>query len=123
MLDHITFGVADFARCAAFYDQALAPLGVKRLFEVSAADTGSAPFIGYGDTRPFFWIGDGDVSTGQLHFAFTAQSRAEVDAFHAAAVAAGGAPGVRPHYHPSYYGAFVLDPEGRNIEAVCHAPG
>jgi catechol 2,3-dioxygenase-like lactoylglutathione lyase family enzyme len=127
MLDHLTFGVADFARCAAFYDKALAPLGIKRLFEVSAADTGSAPFIGYGDSRPFFWIGDGAASTGQLHFAFAAQSRAEVDAFHAAALAAGGtdngAPGVRPHYHPTYYGAFVLDPEGRNIEAVCHAPG
>jgi catechol 2,3-dioxygenase-like lactoylglutathione lyase family enzyme len=91
------------------------------------ADTGTAPFIGYGDARPFFWVGAGETSTGQLHFAFAAESRAQVDAFHAAALAAGGtdngAPGVRPHYHPDYYGAFVLDPEGRNIEAVCHAPG
>jgi catechol 2,3-dioxygenase-like lactoylglutathione lyase family enzyme len=127
MLDHITFGVADFARCAAFYDKALAPLGIGRVFEVSAEDTGTKPFIGYGDERPFFWIGPGDASTGQLHFAFVAKTRAEVDAFYAAGLAAGGsdngAPGVRSHYHPDYYGAFVLDPEGRNIEAVCHAPG
>jgi len=127
MLDHITFGVADFARCSDFYDKALAPLGIKRVYEVSAEDTGSKPFIGYGDERPFFWIGPGDASTGQLHFAFTAKTRAEVDAFHAAGLAAGGtdngAPGLRPDYHPDYYGAFVFDPEGRNIEAVCHAPG
>ena len=127
MLDHITFGVADFALCADFYDKALAPLGISQVFEVSAEETGSKPFIGYGDERPFFWIGPGDASTGQLHFAFTARTRAEVDAFYAAAIAAGGKdngpPGLRLHYHPSYYGAFVLDPEGRNIEAVCHAPG
>jgi len=127
MLDHITFGVADFARCADFYDKALAPLGIKRVFEVSAADTGTAPFIGYGDDRPYFWIGGGEASTGQIHFAFTARTRDEVAAFYAAGLAAGGtdngAPGLRPHYHPTYYGAFVLDPEGRNIEAVCHAEG
>ena len=127
MLDHITFGVADFARCAAFYDKALAPLGIKRLFEVSAEDSGTAPFIGYGKDRPFFSIGDGAASTGQIHFAFVAESRATVDAFYAAGLAAGGrdngAPGLRPHYDPDYYGAFVLDPEGRNIEAVCRAPG
>jgi len=127
MLDHITFGVADFAGCAAFYDKALAPLGISRVFEVSAEDTGTKPFIGYGDERPFFWIAPGDASIGQLHFAFTAKTRAEVDAFHAAGLAAGGsdngAPGLRPDYHPDYYGAFVFDPEGRNIEAVCHAPG
>jgi catechol 2,3-dioxygenase-like lactoylglutathione lyase family enzyme len=127
MLDHITFGVSDFARCADFYDKALAPLGISRVFEVSAEETGSKPFIGYGDVRPYFWIGLGDASTGQLHFAFTAKTRTQVDAFHAAGLAAGGtdngAPGLRPHYHPDYYGAFVLDPEGRNIEAVCHTPG
>ena len=127
MLDHITFGVADFDRAIAFYDQALAPLGVKRLMSVTAEQTGGASFAGYGDTRPFFWIGGDDASRGQLHIAFTAQTRATVDAFYKAALAAGGrdngAPGIREHYHPSYYGAFVLDPEGRNIEAVCHAAG
>jgi catechol 2,3-dioxygenase-like lactoylglutathione lyase family enzyme len=127
MLDHITFGVADFERAIAFYDTALAPLGVKRLTSVSAEQSGGAAFAGYGDTRPFFWIGAGDASKSQLHIAFTASDRATVDAFYKAALAAGGddngAPGVRPHYHANYYGAFVLDPEGRNIEAVCHAPG
>jgi catechol 2,3-dioxygenase-like lactoylglutathione lyase family enzyme len=125
MLDHVTFGVEDFDRATAFYDQAFAPLGVKRLVFVTAEQSGTANFAGYGDTRPFFWIGGGAASGGQLHFALSAQTRAQVDAFHAAALAAGGtdngAPGVRPHYHPTYYGAFVLDPEGRNIEAVCHA--
>jgi catechol 2,3-dioxygenase-like lactoylglutathione lyase family enzyme len=126
MLDHITFGVGDFPGATAFYDQALAPLGIRRMFEMSAAETGAGPVAGYGDTRPFFWIGGGAASGGQLHSAFTAKTRAEVDAFYAAGIAAGGkdngAPGMRPHYHPSYYGAFVLDPEGRNIEAVCHTP-
>ena len=126
MLDHITFSVADFDRASAFYDLALAPLGISRLVGVTAEQSGGAAFAGYGDTRPFFWIGDGEASKGQLHIAFAATDRASVDAFHAAALAAGGrdngAPGVRPHHHPDYYGAFVLDPEGRNIEAVCHAP-
>jgi catechol 2,3-dioxygenase-like lactoylglutathione lyase family enzyme len=127
MLDHVTFGVADLDGALAFYDQALAPLGLTRLVSVTAEQSGTAAFAGYGDTRPFFWVGGGDASSGQLHFAFTAPDRATVDAFYAAALAAGGrdngAPGVRPHYHADYYGAFVLDPEGRNIEAVCHAPG
>ena len=126
MLDHITFSVADFARASAFYDQALAPLGISRLVGVTAEQSGGAAFAGYGGTRPFFWIGDGEVSKGQLHIAFTAADRASVDAFYQAALAAGGldngAPGLRPHYDPDYYGAFVLDPEGRNIEAVCRTP-
>jgi catechol 2,3-dioxygenase-like lactoylglutathione lyase family enzyme len=125
MLDHITFGVSDFGRAIAFYDAALAPLGIKRLMSVSAEQSGGAAFAGYGDSRPFFWIGDGEPSKGALHVAFTAPDRATVDAFHAAAMTAGGTdngpPGVRPHYHEHYYGAFVLDPEGRNMEAVCHA--
>ena len=77
-------------------------------------------------TRPSFWIGDGTEPSGKVHVAFTVDSRAAVNAFHAAAIAAGardnGAPGVRPHYHEHYYGAFVIDPDGHNIEAVCHAP-
>ncbi len=118
-LDHVTLKVADFARSAAFYDAALGPVGLTRLFGDGEA------FGGYGAERPFFWIGQGDPSGG-THVAFAVADRANVDAFYAAALAAGGrdngAPGVRAHYHPTYYGAFVLDPDGHNIEAVCHAP-
>ena len=126
MIDHITFGVSDFARSAAFYTQAFAPLGVQRLFDVPLDHTGSVQVAGFGDTRPWFWIAEERATTGMLHIALTAETRAEVDAFYAAAIGAGGtdngAPGLRPHYHPDYYGAFVLDPDGHNIEAVCHAP-
>ena len=126
MIDHITFGVSDFERSTRFYDAAFAPLGVKRLFDVPAEHSGGVKVTGYGDTRPWFWIAEGDVTRGKLHVALQAQARAQVDAFHHAAIAAGGrdngAPGVRAHYHPTYYGAFVLDPDGANIEAVCHAP-
>jgi catechol 2,3-dioxygenase-like lactoylglutathione lyase family enzyme len=120
MLDHVSLSVSDFARFKAFYDRALAPLGLQVLM-------GGEGFAGYGDTRPFFWIGQSPgPPSNPVHVAFAAASRSAVDAFYAAAVAAGGsdngAPGVRPQYHPNYYGAFVLDPEGRNIEAVCHAP-
>jgi catechol 2,3-dioxygenase-like lactoylglutathione lyase family enzyme len=126
MLDHITFGVSDYGRSAAFYDAALAPLGLTRLFVVPKEHTGGVDSAGYGATRPFFWIAGENATRGKLHIAFAAPNRAMVDAFYAAALAAGGkdngAPGVRPHYHPTYYGAFVLDPDGHNIEAVCHAP-
>ena len=125
MIDHITFGVSDYARSTAFYDAALAPLGIKQVMKVPKAVIG-IDSVGYGDSRPFFWIAEQDATRGKLHIALTAKTRGEVDAFHAAALAAGGTdnggPGVRPHYHPSYYGAFVLDPDGHNIEAVCHAP-
>jgi catechol 2,3-dioxygenase-like lactoylglutathione lyase family enzyme len=125
MLDHITFGVSDFARSTAFYDQAFAPLGVKRLFDVPKEHSNGVNSTGYGDERPWFWIAEHDATHGKLHVAVRAKTRAEVDAFHAAALRAGGtdngAPGVRPYYHPTYYGAFVLDPDGHNIEAVCHA--
>jgi catechol 2,3-dioxygenase-like lactoylglutathione lyase family enzyme len=121
MLDHVSLGVSDFARSKAFYDRALAPLGLKALF---CDET----FSGYGDERPFFWIGVAERGpSARAHIAFTATERAIVDAFHAAALAAGGrdngAPGLRPQYHSDYYGAFVLDPDGNNIEAVCHAAG
>lgn len=127
MLDHITFGVGDFDRAIAFYDQALAPLGVTRLAMVTAEMSGGEAFAGYGEAgRPYFWFHGAGATTGTMHVAFAAASRAMVDAFHAAALAAGGtdngAPGLRPHYDPDYYGGFVLDPEGRNIEAVCRAP-
>ena len=124
MIDHITLGVADFDRSTAFYDKALAPLGLSRLYTVPPEFTGGVLSTGYGDTRPFFWIAAQDAARGKVHVAFRAETPAQVDAFHAAALAAGGrdngAPGLRPHYHPGYYGAFVLDPDGFNIEAVCH---
>ena len=126
MLDHITFGISDFQRSTAFYDAALAPLGITPLFVVPKEHTNGVDVVGYGDTRPFFWIAGQDALHGKFHVAFTAQTRAAVDAFYAAALAAGGTdngpPGPRPHYDPNYYGAFVLDPDGFNIEAVCRAP-
>lgn len=125
MLDHIGLTVSDFARARAFYDAALAPLGVAMVMEVTPEQTGGSSHLGYGsDGRPYFWIGDAGATTGALHVVFTAPDRATVDAFYAASLAAGGrdngAPGLREHYHPTYYGAFVLDPDGHNIEAVCH---
>lgn len=124
MIDHITFGITDFARSTAFYDQAFAPLGVKRLFDVPVEHSDGVKVTGYGDDRPWFWLAEQNATTGLFHVALQAKSRADVDAFHAAALRAGGtdngAPGPRPHYHPDYYGAFVLDPDGHNIEAVCH---
>jgi catechol 2,3-dioxygenase-like lactoylglutathione lyase family enzyme len=127
MLDHVTFTVSDVGRAKAFYDRALAPLGVSVMMSVSAEESGGEAYAGYGsDDKPYFWISGGTPLTGRLHVAFATPSRALVDAFYTAAIAAGGrdngAPGVREHYHPSYYGAFVLDPDGHNIEAVCHLP-
>ncbi len=128
MIDHIGFPVADLARSKAFYLQALAPLGYSIVMEAPADVTESgAAALGFGkDNKPDFWIGGEGGLRGILHIAIVAGSRAEVDAFHKAALAAGakdnGAPGLRPHYHPNYYGAFVLDPDGHNIEAVCHKP-
>ena len=127
MLDHIGFGVSDFARSKQFYERALAPLGYRIVMEVAPQESGGDTFAGFGDERkPYFWIGTGNALTGRLHVAFMAKDRAAVDAFYRAAIAAGGkdhgAPGLRPHYHPNYYGAFVLDPDGHNVEAVCHRP-
>ena len=123
MIDHITFGVADLDRSRTFYDQALAPLGIHRLFDVPAADDDGVSVSGYGDDRPWFWLAEENPTHGMFHVAFAAGSRAAVDAFHAAAVAAGGidngAPGLRPQYQADYYAAFVRDPDGHNIEAVC----
>ena len=124
MIDHITFGVSDFGRSTAFYTAALKPLGVKRLFDAPLEHSGGVASTGYGDTRPFFWLAEENATQGKLHIAFAAAHPGMVDAFYAAALAAGGTnngpPGPRPHYHPGYYGAFVLDPDGHNIEAVCH---
>ena len=127
MLDHVGIPVSDYQRAKAFYLVALAPLGYDLLMEVSSKETGGENHAGFGAKgRPQFWIGGGKPIRGRVHFAFAAKDRDAVDAFYAAALKAGGkdngAPGLRPHYHPNYYGAFVLDPDGHNIEAVCHAP-
>ncbi len=125
MIDHLGIHVADFAKSKAFYDTVFAALGGSLLYTVPKQYTGGIGVIGYGRERPVFWLHEG-ASHGTQHVAFTARSRAEVVAFHAAAIEAGGkdngGPGLRPHYHADYYGAFVFDPDGNNIEAVCHAP-
>jgi catechol 2,3-dioxygenase-like lactoylglutathione lyase family enzyme len=122
MLDHIGFTVSDYDRSRSFYEKALAPLGLTLLME-------PVPGVGgFGEPgKPFFWIDTRSPSPQSgLHVAFRADSREKVDAFHAAAVEAGGtdngAPGIREIYHPTYYGAYVLDPDGNNVEAVCHTP-
>jgi catechol 2,3-dioxygenase-like lactoylglutathione lyase family enzyme len=120
-IDHIGLDVTDYERSKAFYERALSPLGMKVLMEPVSE------VCGFGGDFPFFWIGKRDrgPQTG-VHVAFTAKDRDMVDAFHAAALEGGGTdnggPGVREIYHPDYYGAFVFDPDGNNIEAVCHKP-
>jgi catechol 2,3-dioxygenase-like lactoylglutathione lyase family enzyme len=123
MLDHVGLEVADFARSKAFYEAALEPLGME--FDGVGAGFGKETEHG---PKPFFWIGErGRTPVSGAHVAFGVRSTEGVDAFHAAALAAGGtdngAPGPRPIYHPGYYGAFVLDPDGNNVEAVCHSAG
>jgi catechol 2,3-dioxygenase-like lactoylglutathione lyase family enzyme len=125
MIDHTGVVVSDFELSKRFYRAALAPLGYQLLMEVSAAQTGLTDMAGFGEPpKPDFWIGQGIPNFPALHIAFRATSRAAVDAFYSAALSAGGtdngAPGLRPHYHADYYGAFVRDPDGHNIEAVCH---
>jgi catechol 2,3-dioxygenase-like lactoylglutathione lyase family enzyme len=126
-IDHIGINVSDYARAKQFYAHALAPLGISLLMEF-----GPAGGFGRGQ-KPEFWIGSGRQefqteaqakNISPVHVCFTAESRAQVDDFYKAALAAGGrdngAPGLRPHYHPNYYGAFVLDADGHNVEAVFH---
>ncbi len=128
MIDHVGFAVSDMSRSRAFYDAALRPLGLAVLMEVTPEQNESGgTAIGYGkDGNPFFWIGDNERVGEGTHIAFTVDDRATVDAFHAAALAAGGRdhgePGLRPHYGANYYAAFVFDPDGINLEAVCHKP-
>jgi catechol 2,3-dioxygenase-like lactoylglutathione lyase family enzyme len=126
-LDHIGINVTDYTRSKTFYEKALAPLGITLAMEYGKAG-------GFGrDKKPDFWIGQGTTSFQKaeqldpitpVHVCFTARSRADVDAFHAAAIAAGGRdngkPGIRAEYHPNYYGAFVIDPDGHNVEAAIH---
>jgi catechol 2,3-dioxygenase-like lactoylglutathione lyase family enzyme len=127
MFDHVGFAVADVPRSRAFYLATLAPLGFVVVMDITKEQTGGYEGTGFGPPgRPQLWIGNGEGRGGSTHIAFTANSRAAVDAFYQAAIATGGrdngAPGLRPHYHANYYGAFVFDPDGHNIEAVCHQP-
>jgi catechol 2,3-dioxygenase-like lactoylglutathione lyase family enzyme len=127
MIDHIGFPVSDYTRAKAFYTQALAPLGYTLVMEVQQTEN-DAPAAGFGaNGKPDVWIGGEGGLEKPLHVAIVAKNRATVDAFYKAALAAGGkdngAPGIRAHYHPDYYAAFVLDPDGHNIEAVCHTVG
>ncbi len=122
MLDHLGIQCADVSASAAFYDVVLAPLGGRRLLDFGEV-------IGFGvDPKPDFWLGPRTTGEGfrESHFAFNASDRAAVDAFFAAAVGTGAEvlhePRVRPEYHPGYYAAFVRDPDGNNVEAVCHVP-
>lgn len=120
MIDHTGYLVSDLEKSIAFYTKALAPLGYEKLMSFPGV-------AGFGEQgKPDFWIHGGGTPTDKLHIAFRAKGRAQVKAFYEAAIAAGGKdngpPGTRPHYHEHYYGAFVLDPDGHNVEAVCHEP-
>lgn len=124
-IDHLNITATDFNASRAFYDAVLPAVGVQKLLDF--AQEGERPaMVGYGQhPKPFFWLVDGQATDPNLHLAFTVESRRAVDAFYAAALAAGATgrdePAVRPEYHPDYYGAFVNDPDGNNVEAVCHS--
>lgn len=120
MFDHVAFGVSDLAASKAFFLRSLAPLGVAVVMEGPSS-------VGLGrEGKPSLWLFETTETPARLHLAFAAESRNRVDAFYRAALEAGGkdngAPGLRPHYHPNYYGAFVIGPDGHNVEAVCHKP-
>jgi len=127
IIDHIGLQVSDYPRALSFYTHALAPLGIAVVMRVTKEETGGYEGAGFGRAgKPSFWIGTGGRTAPPVHVAFVAESREAVDRFFETALSAGGVdnggPGVRAHYHPDYYGAFVLDPDGHNIEAVCHKP-
>ena len=126
MIDHIGIGAKDFEASRRFYDATLAILGISPIVEVTPEQTGGYHGVGYGrDGKPFFWLGNGGPRGTGMHVAFTAASRSQVDSFYQAALRSGGkdngTPGLRPYYHPNYYGAFIYDPDGINVEAVCHS--
>ena len=126
MIDHIGFTVSDLAASRRFYERAFAPLGITLLMEVTEEMTGGhGAHLGFGrDNNPFFWFGTGKAASAGVHIALAVHDRATVKAFYDAAISAGGqdngGPGPRPDYGPDYYAAFVLDPDGNNIEAVFH---
>ena len=126
MIDHTGVAATNYQKSKQFYTQALAPLGYQMMMELPQEVTRGIGVCGFGvPPKPDFWLHEhATANNPPVHIAFRADSRALVDAFYKAASAAGGrdngAPGPRPHYHENYYGAFVLDPHGNNIEAVCH---
>lgn len=124
MIDHVGILVANWDKAKAFYDAAFAPLGISMTAIVPEQYTGGVKVGGYGRAKPDFWLTESQEVGPGRHYAFSARSTAEVDAFYAAAMAHGGrdngGPGPRPHYHEHYYGAFVIDPDGNNVEAVFH---
>lgn len=127
IIDHLGLFVSDYPGALRFYEQALAPLGISIVMRVTAEDSGGYEGAGFGrGGKPSFWLSAGGNTAPRIHVAFVAENRMAVDAFYEAAMAAGGTdngrPGLRVEYHPNYYGAFVLDPDGHNIEAVCHRP-
>ena len=127
MIDHLGFGVSNLSKSRHFYEAALASLGYAVLMELTKEQTGGYAGVGMGIApKPDFWLHKATNQPAPLHIAFVAESRAQVDAFYSAALATGannnGAPGLRPHYHPNYYAAFVIDPDGHNLEVVCHKP-
>jgi len=127
MIDHVSVNVSDAAKSRNFYEKALSPLGYSVVIEVPVQFTGGAIVLGLGEAnKADFWLQEAAPQKPRLHVAFRAASRATVDAFYRAAIASGGRdngpPGVRAHYHEHYYGAFVLDPDGNNVEACCHVP-
>lgn len=129
MVDHIGVWVADYEKSKTFYTRVLAPLGASMLREYEGHcgfGTRGKPTLWIGSGRASFWGQGCRTGAAPAHIALVAETRAQVDAFYEAARAAGasdfGAPGLRPHYHPNYYGAFVIDPDGNNVEAVCHVP-
>jgi catechol 2,3-dioxygenase-like lactoylglutathione lyase family enzyme len=132
MIDHTGVIVTDINKSKVFYSAALGAIGLSLLMEFPASVTGSTDVAGFGSPEsskqglsPEFWLARGSPGSVPVHVAFRVPNRNLVDTFHKAALTAGGrdngAPGLRPHYHPNYYGAFVLDPDGHNIETVCHA--
>jgi catechol 2,3-dioxygenase-like lactoylglutathione lyase family enzyme len=128
VIDHLGISVSNYKKSKAFYEKVLATLGYHFIMEVTPDIVGKNYWAcGFGvDHHPSFWVNTGGTNNHGMHIAFKAAGRAQVDAFYRAAIAAGakdnGAPGLRTHYHEHYYGAFVLDLDGCNIEAVCHAP-
>ncbi len=125
MIDHTGIIVRDYSLSRDFYLSTLGAIGYELMNEIPASVTGHTDVAGFGEAgKPDFWISKGSPNKPPTHIAFRVTSRALVDAFYHAAIKAGGRdngpPGLRPHYHPDYYGAFVLDPDGHNIEEVCH---
>ncbi len=125
ILDHVGLQVSNYPRALRFYQLTLAPLGISVVMQMTVEETGGYAGAGFGrEGKPSFWISAGEKTSPNVHIAFVADDRGAVDRFFEAGLAAGGAnngaPGIRAHYHPNYYGAFVLDPDGHNIEAVCH---